>query len=156
MTCKLMKNLFFISVVCVLMLFAGVIETAACSCNLPFPKPTLNQAVRRAYKDYNAIFSGEALEIIKNPNSYFLTVKFRVDKSWKGKNSSILLVNTGRGGGDCGYRFEIGKKYLVYAYGSDAELGVTICSRTDLLETNTDAAILSKIKRPKEFKSFPK
>jgi hypothetical protein len=151
-----MKKLFLVSVVCVLTVFASVSETTACSCSAPFVKTTLNQAIRKAYKDSNAIFSGEALRIIKNPNSSFVTVKFRVDKNWKGKNSSILSVTTGIGGGDCGYGFEIGKKYLVYTYGSNVEFFVSICSRTALLGANTDTAILSKIKRPKEFKSFPK
>ncbi|HEX8247007.1 MAG TPA: hypothetical protein VF599_02390 [Pyrinomonadaceae bacterium] len=152
-----MKKLFFVSVVCVLIIFAGVIETAACSCLALPAETTLNQAVRKAYKDSNAIFSGKVLAIAKNPNSGFVIVKFKVDKSWKGKISSILSVKTGIGGGDCGYQFEIGKKYLVYTHGDNAaDLGVSICSRTALLEANTDTAILSKIKRPKEFKSFPK
>ena len=38
------------------------------------------------------------------------------------------------GGGDCGYRFEIGKEYLVYAYlGEDKKLSTGICTRTGLL-----------------------
>lgn len=155
MICKFMKTSFFVFVICVLMLFAAANETLACSCASAFLKTTLNQAVREAYKDSDAVFSGEVLKIDKNPNSNFAAVKFKVDKNWKGKNSSILSVRTAASSAECGYYFEIGKKYLVYAYRDNRSLHVSICSRTALLDADPDPAILNKIKRRGKLKSFP-
>jgi len=41
-----------------------------------------------------------------------------------------IVVNTGRGGGDCGYPFVVGTTYLVYASISDSQLTTGICSGT--------------------------
>jgi hypothetical protein len=64
-------------------------------------------------------------------------VKFQVAESWKGSNTITRVVLTGRGGGDCGYPFEQGSGYLVYAYGGGGALGATgvvhICSPTTTL-----------------------
>jgi hypothetical protein len=44
-------------------------------------------------------------------------------------------VRTGSGGGDCGFRFETGKAYFIYAYRApDAKLATSICSRTAAIE----------------------
>ena len=43
---------------------------------------------------------------------------------------SIVTVGTGAGGGDCGYAFETGETYLVYASGDVADLRTGICTRT--------------------------
>jgi hypothetical protein len=38
-----------------------------------------------------------------------------VEEFYKGKlKQDTLLVYTGMGAGDCGYRFQVGKKYIVY------------------------------------------
>jgi hypothetical protein len=45
-----------------------------------------------------------------------------------------LDVSTGAGGGDCGFGFDVGERYLVYAWRSESgELTTGICSRTKLL-----------------------
>src|SRR6185503_15892835 len=40
---------------------------------------------------------------------------FRVDEPFRGVNAAQIEVRTGMGGGDCGYRFNLGERYLVYA-----------------------------------------
>ncbi|PWT92497.1 MAG: hypothetical protein C5B54_03395 [Acidobacteria bacterium] len=58
-------------------------------------------------------------------------VHFSVEQAYKGVESPEISVETGNGGGDCGYPFESGKRYLVYAYGiPKGKLGTGICSRT--------------------------
>ena len=53
----------------------------------------------------------------------------------KGAEQSNVLLTTGVGGGDCGFDFEIGKKYLIYAYADESgQLSTGICSDTRLLE----------------------
>jgi hypothetical protein len=57
-------------------------------------------------------------------------VAFSVDAAWKGLAAREVLVYTGTGAGDCGFPFEVGKRYLVYGYGDDDRLGTGVCTRT--------------------------
>lgn len=58
--------------------------------------------------------------------------RFAVTQSFHGVAGAEVEVWTGRGGGDCGYDFEQGATYLVYAYRMEksGRLGTGICSRT--------------------------
>ena len=50
-------------------------------------------------------------------------------------DGKVALVSggaTGMGGGDCGYPFERGKDYVVYARGKEGALVAGICSLTGL------------------------
>lgn len=118
----------------------------ACDCDLPRGNKSLRQQVIEARKKSAAIFTGTVLEIIKQPGDFYVTVKFKVEESWKGLRSAEATVFTGQGGGDCGYKFETGKQYLVYAYKrSDSELETNICQRTALLaESAEDLKVLGK------------
>ena len=118
----------------------------ACDCDLPRADRSLRQQVREARKNARAVFTGTVLEITKLPNDLKVTVKFKVRESWKGVRSAEARVFTGQGGGDCGYKFEKGKEYLVYAYKrSDSGLETNICQRTALLtEAAEDLKVLGK------------
>ncbi len=112
-------------------LFAGSRAALACTCELPQPGKTLSQQVAEARVKSKAVFSGVVLEVIENPQLFYVEVKFRVQSSWKLVNTDAITIRTGRGRGDCGYRFEIGESYLVYAYGPDeSHLETNICQRT--------------------------
>ncbi|MGC4049812.1 MAG: hypothetical protein QM757_09900 [Paludibaculum sp.] len=66
-------------------------------------------------------------------------VRFRVSSALQGvpEGNKEIIVGTGRGGGDCGYLFEVGQEYVVDAYRSaDGWLETGICTRTRLI---TDA-----------------
>jgi hypothetical protein len=75
-----------------------------------------------------------------------LVLRFRAEKWWKGTpyNEVFLVTDQTRTSegitsvGDCGLGFEKGKRYLIYAYGNEKELGTDACTRT------------KKIKRAKE------
>ena len=59
---------------------------------------------------------------------------FRVDESFRGVAAGEVQVLTGQGGGDCGYNFQSGERYLVYA-GFDPKTNLyqtSICTRTRL------------------------
>jgi len=45
---------------------------------------------------------------------YRITV-LQVTERWTGEVAPFVILATGSGGGDCGYSFEAGKSYLVYA-----------------------------------------
>ena len=60
-------------------------------------------------------------------------VAFSVEKGVRGIDGSTVDVRTGSGGGDCGFDFKIGERYVVYAYRHpDGSLSTGICSRTRL------------------------
>jgi hypothetical protein len=61
-------------------------------------------------------------------------VTLRVDRAWKGVESKTVVVLTGQGGGDCGFPFERGESYLVYAHGQPGQpISAGICGRTTQL-----------------------
>ena len=59
-----------------------------------------------------------------------MLVTFEVIEWFKGQAAPDVELHTGMGGGDCGYFFETGMTYVVYAHGIDGDLGASICSLT--------------------------
>lgn len=76
------------------------------------------------------------------------TFTFSVDLAFLGVDGTEVEVSTGSGGGDCGYDFVSGKRYLVYAYRSTQgnRLVTSICSRTKPYEAaDEDIKFLGKL-----------
>ena len=65
-------------------------------------------------------------------------VKFSVEQAFSGGIGTEVEVFTGRGGGDCGYGFKVGQRYLVYAYRHQDKLSTSICTRTRLFSQATE------------------
>jgi hypothetical protein len=67
-------------------------------------------------------------------------VRLTVDQPIRGMQSTEVDVITGWGGGDCGYGFKLGQRYLVYAYREegDKRLSTSICTRTRLIKEADD------------------
>jgi hypothetical protein len=63
---------------------------------------------------------------------------------WKGEMMKDFTVTTARQSAMCGYNFEVGKKYLVYANQSGDGLMVNNCSRTTVFNDDGDAKYLKK------------
>ena len=63
-----------------------------------------------------------------------LVVRFHVIKAYSGNPGSDVTVQTGLGGGDCGYHFDPGHAYLVYGHKSNGTLYTSICSGTQPIE----------------------
>jgi len=57
-------------------------------------------------------------------------VTFKVSETFKGSPATNFKVVTGMGGGDCGYSFEAGKEYVVYAHSKSNWVNTNICSLT--------------------------
>ena len=134
--------------------FFGVLNASnvfACTCLLSPEAESLDSVVKKAYKNSSAVFAGEVIEIVQKPDVFFVEVKFAVEQKWNDGIEKTVTVTTGKGGGDCGYRFEVGKKYLVYASNSYSKnsLRTNICTKTALAENNKDIAVLNKIKKRK-------
>ena len=143
------KIAFYLFGIFALTLFTNDV-VSACSC-LPFGEESVAQQVNRAKKDASVVFSGKVLEVVRKPESSSVIVKFRADKSWKGNVSRRISLSTGADSALCGFNFEVGKSYLIYAQGTDAKnLQTNICTRTaGLSNAKADLKALGRGRIPK-------
>lgn len=74
------------------------------------------------------MFTGTVLGKEHKEGAY--VVQFVVGKAWKGVSGANATVTTPDNDGACGYRFEQGIEYLVYAHGRGESLRAYICSNT--------------------------
>ncbi len=118
-----------------------------------------------AFWNASAVFSGEVQEVdvivpesvMSDGTRSYGPISKKIHLSVIEKFSGIgeekfVEINTGGGGGDCGYNFQKGLKYLVYAY-KDSQTGALstgICTRTQLLEKAAeDVAYFKSLKTAK-------
>jgi hypothetical protein len=108
----------------------------SCSC-VPIPAPA--EAVAQA----GVVFEGTPVRVRDTVTAVAgfggkpatlrqLLFTIVVTRKWKGTVHDTVAVVTGTGGGNCGYPFEIGHRYLVFpeeAEGAPA-LNVSLCSDT--------------------------
>jgi hypothetical protein len=127
----------------------GEVRTYACSCVPP-------RSPSEEFKESDAVFSGKVVRVYETTRKEpkirervsQRAVIFSVDRTWKGVNESHVVVYTGFDGGDCGYPFEVGKEYLVYAY-DDTDWVTGICSLTKPLSlAQPDIEMFGKGKPP--------
>lgn len=119
----------------VLVLLAMPALVAACTCVLdPFP-------CGQSWKTGEVIFVGTVKSKVPLDRVEAHAGTFQIERGWSfyiQVTESLrgpylagqeVAVETGYGGGDCGYLFVPGNEYLVYAYGSK-RLGTNICTPT--------------------------
>ena len=137
--------------VSVSLLFALMSDTAAFACTC-FATPSVEKSLLSS----DMVFSGQVVSQDYAPipmgdeeswDGFAFT--FIVDQIWKGKPAARLVVATGEGFGDCGYQFQKGRSYIVYASTGedDGNLYTSICSRTALIVEA--AADFSALPEPK-------
>jgi hypothetical protein len=85
---------------------------SACTCMIPSSGQTQQEIAKQALSDSAAVFAGEVVDISAGEP---LTVSFRVSEVWKGPERGTLEVTTSSQESACGYPFEEGREYLVYA-----------------------------------------
>ena len=105
-------------------------EAAACQC-AGEGKPC--EEYWKASVVFAAVVTGSSTTTVTEGDNAFSQrlVHFRLDRAYKGIEGAEVQVMTGLGGGDCGYGFRLGEKYLVYAFRStDKKLHTSICTRT--------------------------
>ena len=106
---------------------------AACTCGREQP---LAEDVAQS----SAVFRAHVVGVSRSPWSFFSNrrVRLLVNTSWKGPTTREIVVTTAADDGMCGFNFEVGEEYLVYAGGGGWDgLYVSSCSRT---RTTTEAA----------------
>lgn len=121
--------------------FAIPQSAAACSCaELLSPAKALDRAT--------AVFSGMVVSL-EGPTGNIIssadpvTVVLQADKVWKGAKQSNITITTALDSASCGYEFQIGQWYLVYANGAHDDLQVDLCSGTkQLFQADEDLEFL--------------
>lgn len=109
----------------------------ACSCIMPgTPQEELSRA--------DAVFGGTVTSI-ERVDQMTLRVTFDVGRIWKGPSAPTLSVTTAGDSAACGYQFQPGAEYIVYATGQDGSLVTSLCSRTQpAASASDDLAILGE------------
>lgn len=136
-----MNKFIYISLVLAIIFIASAEKTFACSCLLV--DTPLETQIQKAFEGSTSVFSGEVISI-EPKGEYEVSVKIKTSKVWKGERSKEFTVNTANQSAMCGYYFEVGKKYLVYANRSGEVLMTTSCSRTAVFDESGDAKYLNK------------
>ncbi len=119
---------------------------SACSCAMP-------PGSRDALADSDAVFSGEVVAVEQGTATAtspgYDTATLRVSEAWKGSGRGTWEVRTPSQGMACGYHFEEGREYLVYAYTGKQGLEVDLCNGTQpLTEAEADLEVLGAGERP--------
>jgi hypothetical protein len=127
----------------------------ACSC--------LPRTPQQNFQSSEAVFSGRVINITNftrgarqsYTGSYSssepeaVQVIFEVSKVWKGKSNQNLVVRTAANSAMCGYNFQQGQEYLVYADEAENKLVTGLCNGTKPLSmAQSDLGILGEGKSP--------
>ena len=123
------------------LIFIFFVSTAdACSCMPP-------GEIQDEIDGSSAIFFGKVIEeklpkgFMRNSadSSYYT---FEVQGIWKGPPYKTLTISTAASTASCGYPFEVGKEYLVFASGTYDDLSAYLCSRTGLISDSGKDLVL--------------
>jgi hypothetical protein len=102
-----------------------------------------------AFFDASAVFIGTVVSIDPVSTTQPFSqrrVHLEVSDAFRGMTTQNVDVETGEGSGDCGYRFNVGERYLVYASvrpGSQT-LTTSICTRTKPLSNAQEDAAFAR------------
>jgi hypothetical protein len=143
-------------IVCVLLLIpTPATPTSGIRCFI-LPHNSLQEKVAYELKSATAIFAGKVIaqeyRPILNPTteepegSQVLITKISVDRWWKGDGGEEVEMYTSVTKLPNGltrrfaenFNFELGKRYLVYAYGQADQLATDVCRLTRNIEQATD------------------
>ena len=144
-----MKRTIFLSLHIIALLLISQIEVSACSCP-DDPDLTIEQKVKLNLTNAKTVFSGEVIEVVKKFSGLDAFVKIKVEELWKGYLPKEVVIDTElANGATCGYDFEVGKKFLVFAYGlNNSNLTTKACDLNRRIEKATEELkILGKGKK---------
>jgi hypothetical protein len=130
----------------VLVLLLAGSDANACSCEGRRP-------VCEAYGAADAVFVGTVTGVAENKSNNqaaldvaFLGYKFSVEQAYSGISGTQVEVFTTLPFGACGFPFQVGERYLVYARRDKGKLTTSICTRTKSFErASEDLAFLGTL-----------
>ena len=106
------------------------VDARACSCAFGGGAPC------QEYWRVDAVFAGTVvgsskIDVDDGYKHTMRLLRMTVEQPIRGMQAAEVDVVTGWGGGDCGYGFKMGERYLVYAHRrKDNRLSTSICTRT--------------------------
>lgn len=137
----------------VILYFASAVDVQACSCVVPAPGVSVGQQVADAKRSATAIFEGRVVSIRyseekMNDTPVKAYAMIQVERSWKGRVTETVEVETANICCICGFTFKQGETYMIYSNSPDGKsLSVSSCSRAQLIVgKNGDAKYLGKAK----------
>ncbi|MGB3632620.1 MAG: hypothetical protein WA982_01120 [Rubrobacteraceae bacterium] len=119
----------------------------ACSCAFE-AGVTKQERVQEAFSQANAVFAGKVVDLEDPPSPVSssmdpITATFDVSEAWKGSQAKTQKITTPLSEASCGYEFQAGKAYLVYA---SEDMEVLLCGETKpLSEAKVDLETLGTI-----------
>lgn len=133
-----MNGKIVVSVLVASVMIAASSPAYSCSCvQAPAPAEALKQA--------DAVLLGKVIDIQDGPGPYHITAKLSVTKIWKGEKDFSAKILTTSDGAMCGFYFQEGKTFLIYAYkNQEGRLETNNCTRSALAErASQDLAFLT-------------
>lgn len=113
-----------------LLIITGFLVTTgvayACSCVISTPAERYDRA--------EVILSGTVTGINDRSLSQYLDHTVKVSKTWKGTAGSEVVITSHESSATCGFNFEKGQEYLIYATKTENGLETNLCSGTALLQ----------------------
>jgi hypothetical protein len=144
----------------ILILFLSISESFACICG--GRNESFSKQIKRAFNQSDLVFTGKVIEIntvnkkeLKSSADPII-YKFEISTIIKGKiQKRIIEVASEMSRVSCGYKFQLGKTYLVYSLKSkrfskftenEFDFATGLCSRNKILST-VKRKELRKLKR---------
>jgi len=120
-----MRKFIFFSVGIFILMLLIQVDALACKCKID-PDQILEQKINANLKTAKAVFSGKVIEISDSADKQYVLVKIKVEESWKDMLPEEIYITTNTT--SCGYRFKVGKYYLIFAQSSEKyELTTASC-----------------------------
>lgn len=153
MDSKMKKNSVVNALVPILMFVVFILGNYSIKAYTPALIPTCVLPICVEYSKSDSIFSGTFIKSVDDKSSDIQKVinTFRVNKIFKGKSAETVQVKFALG--ECDIKFEVGKKYLVYARKSKVDLILVAdwLTRTSLLEkAQDDLKYIDKLHKSKK------
>ena len=135
------------SLACLILLFgiSAFIAPNAYACDCDWP------SVQKAYEDSSAVFSGKFIGLVEKSaeGKKYNTLKFKVERGWKGNLASEIILDYFDLGDTCDdLDFVKGRKYLIYvSVWKGKTILVVDCGRSRELKNATeDIQYLKRLK----------
>ena len=91
--------------------------------------------LRRTWAHLQELIGAPEFTLEADAKSLGFLVEFEVQRVWRGTRERRIKLFTGRGNGDCGVPFEVGRQYLVYGRcDADGDCYTFFCGRTRPIE----------------------
>lgn len=108
------------------------LPAAGYACRCAPPGDDMQAQVEHAMQEADAVFVGTVTHL--ETDAHHVVAHFEYEKCWKGECYTVgETVRTAASSATCGYHFEEGESYLVFAAGEPDDLRTHTCTLTDLL-----------------------